>query len=301
MEELAAVAAFVGMALLQGAISYVGGQMMSNALGDPTITDVKTWIENAVAEIEAFVSAELRRQLDEKVLEQMRANLQGIVTDIYQYASLDPSNRKQNRYLLETCDTTTAALVPLSLNYDQALFVTTTAMAYRLFNLYALYELDNDPGHIRSARPMMDDFVVRSAAIRNRVEMQMSPATHFKINCSIKGETDYTCIGLQDGQPITPPYHAPPTINGKDSFQVMRDSIKQRMAPLTDPMQRRHDDFLTSANNSIQLAIECFDKMCRKIGDTYSPPPNFTALSSAEVAVVPAMLVMPGAIIARSQ
>src|ERR1700730_12836130 len=104
MEELAAVAAFVGMALLQGAISYVGGQVMSKALGDPAITDVRAWIQNAVAEIEAFVSAELKRQLDEKIMEQMRTNLQGVVTDIYQYASLDPVNREKNRYLLETCD-----------------------------------------------------------------------------------------------------------------------------------------------------------------------------------------------------
>jgi hypothetical protein len=130
---------------------------------------VRAWIQNAVAEIEAFVSAELRRQLDEKVLEQMRANVQGITTDIYQYASLEVSNRNRNRYLLETCDTASASLVPLSLNYDQALFITTTAMAYRLFTLYALYELDRDPGHIRSARPMVDDFVTRTSSIRDRV------------------------------------------------------------------------------------------------------------------------------------
>jgi hypothetical protein len=53
-------------------------------------------------------------QLDAKVMEQMRADLQGIMTDLYQYASLVPSNRKTNRYLLETSDTVTARLVPLS-------------------------------------------------------------------------------------------------------------------------------------------------------------------------------------------
>jgi hypothetical protein len=290
----------VGMALLEGAISYVGGQLMSHALGDPTITDVRAWIQNAVAEIEAFVSAELRHQLDEKVLEQMRANLQGITTNIYQYASLDPHHRERNRYLLETCDTTTATLVPLSINYDQALFVTTTAMAYRLFTLYALYELDKDPGHIRSARSMMDDFVVRTSGIRDRVGFQMSPANHFKINCSIRGETDFTCIGLRDGAPITPPYRAPPKINGRDSFEVMRESIKERMAPLTEPMQKRHDEFLKAANSSIRLSIDCYDKMCRKIGETYSPPTNAAPLLNIEQAIVPALLIMPGAIVARA-
>jgi hypothetical protein len=52
-------AAFVGLALLEGAISYVGGQAMASAMGGPTITDIRAWIAEAVAELEAFVSAEL--------------------------------------------------------------------------------------------------------------------------------------------------------------------------------------------------------------------------------------------------
>src|SRR5229473_63312 len=98
MEELAAVAAYVGLKLLDGAISYVGGQLMSHALGDPTITDVRAWIQNAVAEIEAFVSAELKRQLDEKTLQQMRAGLEGINTDLYHYAKLGNPDQT-NKYL----------------------------------------------------------------------------------------------------------------------------------------------------------------------------------------------------------
>lgn len=298
METLAAVAAFVGMALLQGAISYVGGQVMSSALGDPKITDVRAWIQNAVQEIEAYVSAELRRQLDERVLEQVRANLQGITINIYQYSSLNPRRHERNRYLLETCDTTTATLVPLSLNYDQALFITTTAMAYRLFTLYALYELDGDPGHIQSARPMMDEFVIRTSAIRDRVGAQMSPANHFRINCTIVGETHYTCIGSRDGAPITPRMHTDgPEINGRDSFDVMRERITARIAPLVDPMQKLHDEFLKSANSSIRLSIDCYDKMCRKIGETYSPPANAAPLLNIEDPVVPSIIVMPGAIL----
>ena len=67
-------------------------------------------------------------------------------------------------------------------------------MGYRLFTLYALFKLDNDPGHIKSARPLMDDFVKRASDVRDRIGNEMSPATHFKINCTIRGETDYTCI-----------------------------------------------------------------------------------------------------------
>jgi hypothetical protein len=295
MEQLAAVAAYVGLKLLDGAISYIGGQLMSHALGDPTITDVRAWIQNAVAEIEAFVSAELRRQLDERVLEQMRADLEGINTNLYHYASLESPNQT-NRYLLEICDTTTARLMPLSLNYDQALFVTTTAMAYRLFTLCGLYELDKDTGHIESARPMMDEFVTRTSAIRDKIGALMSPENHFRINCTIVGEKDYTCTGIRDGVPITPPYHAPPLINGRDSFDVMREAIKKSMAPLTDPIQKQHDEFLKSANSSIRLAIECYNKMCEKIGGAYSLPTNSAPLLEIEEAIIPATFVIPGAI-----
>ena len=69
-------------------------------------------------------------------------------------------------------------------------------MGYRLFTLYALFKLDNDPGHIKSARPLMDDFVKRASDVRDRIGNEMSPATHFKINCTIRGETDYTCRPL---------------------------------------------------------------------------------------------------------
>ncbi|WP_128931939.1 hypothetical protein [Bradyrhizobium zhanjiangense] len=74
---LGSAAAFVGLALLQGAISYVGGRLLASALGDPVISDVQSWLKNAIAELEAFVSAELRRQLDERVIEQMSRGLAG--------------------------------------------------------------------------------------------------------------------------------------------------------------------------------------------------------------------------------
>jgi hypothetical protein len=272
---------------------------MASALGDPRISDVRAWIQNAVAELEAFVSAELKRQLDEKTMEQMRAELQGITTDIYQYASLEPANRERNKYLLETCDTQSASLVPLSLNYDQALFVTTTAMAYRLFTLFALYELDKDKGHIVSARPMMDEFVKQASIIRDRVGKQMSPTTHFTINCTIVGESKYTCIGLRDGAPVTPPYTAPPKINGRDSFDVMTEAIKARLAPLTNPMQKQTDDFLKSANTSIKLATDCYDRMCRRVGDSYSPPAGAPPFLNIAQATVPRFVIMPGAVVTR--
>ena len=129
-------------------------------------------------------------------------------------------------------------------------------MAYRLFTLYALYQLDRDPGHIRSVRPLMDDFVKQASLARDRIGHEMAPSTHFKINCTIVGQTRYTCRGLRDGQPITPLYEAPPLINGRDAHDVMREAIRRSWAPITEPLQRQADDFLKSANTSIKYAIQ---------------------------------------------
>jgi hypothetical protein len=151
---LGVAAAFVGIALLQGAISYVGGVLMAKALGTARIEDVKEWIGEAVSELEAFVSAEVRRQLDEKVLQKLRSDLQGVITNLDHYARLGEAEQRDNKYLISTSDTTTSSLIALSLNYDQAIFISTATMAYRLFILQALYKLDRAPGHIESAKPM---------------------------------------------------------------------------------------------------------------------------------------------------
>ena len=59
-----------------------------------------SWIQNAVAELKAFVSEELRRQLDERVIEQLQADLQGVIINLHQYASLRSSSRQRNKYLI---------------------------------------------------------------------------------------------------------------------------------------------------------------------------------------------------------
>ena len=160
-------------------------------------------------------------------------------------------------------------------------------MAYRLFTLYALYQLDRDPGHIRSVRPLMDDFVKQASLARDRIGHEMAPSTHFKINCTIVGQTRYTCRGLRDGQPITPLYEAPPLINGRDAHDVMREAIRRSWAPITEPLQRQADDFLKSANTSIKYAIQAYDQMCRRVGDTYPIPPGTSPLLNIGPPTIP--------------
>jgi len=70
-----------------------------------------------------------------------------------EYVSLEATIQPQNRTLLANCDLISAGLVPLSQQYDQAFFVSTVALGYRLATLFALYNLDkgrnnSGSGHI---------------------------------------------------------------------------------------------------------------------------------------------------------
>lgn len=286
---LGTAAAFVGIELLKGAISYVGGSVLSHALGAATINDVHTWILEAVAELEAFVSDELKKQLDDKVVEQLRSNLSGIITDLNQYASLKEEDQKNNIYLLQNCDIKTADLIPLSLNYDQALFITSAAMAYRLNTLWSLFQIDNDPGHISSAKDMMDTYVKTSTDIRNKIFNSMSPDSHFTINCKLASRhtdaimgchsrseqskpsctvTTFGCQILQDGNVVDGLSGSP-----KISTSIINQANTKKNDLIAQSSYKKNQtNFYDQANSSIVLAVNCYDEMCKKIGLSYTSP-----------------------------
>jgi uncharacterized membrane protein YgcG len=307
-----AAAAWVGLALLYGAISYVGGRLMQSALGGAVLGDVKTWIEEAVAELEAFVSAELRKQLTDMVVNQMQADLEGIVQNITEYASLKPQNQLANKFLLEYCDTKTAELVPLSLDYDQAISVTTAAMAYRLFALYGLYELDHDQGHISSAKLMMNDFVTKTLAIRDRIAAAMAPETRLVIRIDPGfsgggggggGGGDEGGEGGGGGGPGAPIWYGNILLDGKPvwrpqteytSEQDAMNAAKAVWTNLAVPVRQQQQDFLSQVNSAVKYAAICYNDMCKKIGSGYPIPPSVAA---APELPIPKTLIMHGAVI----
>ena len=305
------VTGFVGLALLNGALSFVGGQLLRNALGYPSISDVRIWIRHAVAELKAFVSEELQRQLDDLELRDMENELQGILNNLHQYAELSSENQKSNRFLLDYVAISTARLVPRSLRFDQAYFVATTAIAYRLFILHALFTLDNDKGHIKSAKPMIDGAITQLALSRNRLIKEMSPVAHFDIVCSVKTHHDYLaeiprssadiritrtahCFGTLDGRPITETYSA--EFHKK---HILKMQIEEEMAPRKAEMKQQAQDFRRKANASLYRIIECYDTMCKKIGESYTAPEEAKRIRNIRAIDIPDLVQMPGATVEK--
>ena len=313
-----AVAGLVGLELLKGAIAFVEGKALKNALGYATISDVRMWIRQAVAELKTFVSEELQRQLEDLVLRQMESELAGMLNNIDQYASLSENAQKTNRFLLEEVSTFTARLVPRSLQFDQAYFVATVAIAYRFFALYALYQFDKDKGHIDSAKRMVDSAVKQLRLSRNRLSHEMSPEAHFDIVCEEKRYDYYTeeiptrppsfsiirtCFGTRDGRRVTDRYSVD-KMYIKDAKTTPRKQVEVALEPLITPMRQEAQDFLEMANTSLSEVIRCYDEMCQKIGKRYTPPADgeTDAESVLEIGAVdiPNLIKMPGATVNKA-
>jgi hypothetical protein len=256
----AAAASVLGSALLKGAISYVGGELMASALGGAKINDVKTWIAEAVAELEAFVSAEIRRQLTALVITKMQADLEGIVHNIHEYAGLTPDQQKTNRFLVEHCVLKTSSLIPLSQNYDQALFVSIVGMAYRLFALYGLYMLDQAAWHIISEESNVDNFISEAEGARDRIGDQLRPELRLKIEY-----VEFSTVIIKDGKVA---WKSHPTIVNDETTK--RETQKE-WDDLTLQLRQYRESFISAVDRAIEMTTECYGDMCRKVGSSYIP------------------------------
>lgn len=258
-----AAAALVAQKLLEGALQYAGGQILAHALGAATITDVRTWIIAAVAQIQAFVSEELRKQLSQLVLDEMGADLQGVVSHINQYAALLPDNQAKNRAILESVNNTTASAIPRASKYDQASPIIAGLMAYRLIARNGLYQLDKDPGHIRGMRADMDEYVRVMKAIGERTLPLLAPAARLK---------PMGCRGLPPGEGTKNQAECRWTIDGAPISTITNPpKYTQKMfeAELMATLQRQHEVFAAQITSYLGEATSAYDAMCRTVGDSY--------------------------------
>ena len=302
-------AAWVAEELLKGAINYVGGQLMARALGGAVLTDVRTWIREAVAELEAFFVA----KLDEKVLERIRAELEGTIENLNEYSHLQPRNLSKNRFLIEHADILTASLVPLTLNYNQAVFIAYSAMAYRFVALTALYKLDQDKGHILSAKKMVDNFIIKSNSITETITERLDPKRRLTVSCG-KGEGNWERPppggeGYDPGPSIY--YYCDVFLDGRavgDSFiddmnqNVARSQARNFLNRISPPVVKQWEDYKATSARALSLTVACYTQMCRKVGTDYVSPIEVPTMPI----VVPTQEMqkvrsMPGAVVLPEQ
>jgi len=290
VDPISAGASLVAVAALKEAVSYATGKLLGNVMGSPDavrLEDVKVWIQTAVKELEEFVAQELQEKLDELAMNEMSADLDGVEHELYEYSLMDAHDRKSNAYLIQAANITTGRLVSFSLDYPQAIFVSSTAMGFSLISLNAQYEIDHVKAHIESAGPLMDKFVLGAKANRDLVAAGMAPAKRDYTYCYyVDGNSHFQCDAVING-------HATSYKGMTDDTSVHNNEVKATNdVNLALPeVMKQWQQFIDSANTAINLACECYDKMCKSIGTRYP----YTALPVSKTVVVPAGFAMAGA------
>ena len=203
--------------------------------------------------------------------------------------------------------------------YDQAFFITTTAVAYRLFVLYTFFKLDEDEGHIRSAQPIINSVLTQLSKSRDRIAHEMSPWTQYGFSCGSKSISKsgggyrewlleeqnggrqllFTCYGTEKGRRITDSYSAIYSAYEESAadFEVDRvqGQVREALAPFTEPLQRRHDEFLKNADSALYRIYACYRAMCHEAGLQYEYPENIGPVPANTIVSLPNVVSMPGA------
>lgn len=272
---LAMAAAWAGNKLLDQTFAFVSGEIMSVAFGQPGISDVKGWVQNSVAEVESNL-AKLSARIDTDNMNVMSSRLESLKHQFMEYVSLEVTIQPQNRVLLANCDSLSAELVPLSQRYDQAFFVSTVAMGYRLATLFALYNLDkgknnSGSGHISAlvSSGEISTYFRKAIASRSRIMVSMRPDRHFSLQCSyepsplpFKGPTT-SCQVLKDENPVAS--SGPMQWDSGLTREEVREKTHVKAAPLLGAAMKKptvnYQSFREQSQKQIQLVWQCFDRM----------------------------------------
>ena len=289
------VTATAGKELLTIALSFLGRTFLNRAFGQGSASDVRTWIRDAVEELKDFVSEELRRQLDDRALDDMQDRVFALATNLHQYANLTTEDSKPaNLYLLKDASLSTAKLLPKSLRYDHAYFLTTAAIGYRLFALYELSQLHKEPGYISNAKDTVDSVVDALGSSCHRLAHKMSPEARLDtvlkqgshqimvqphhrapVHLPPEFETVYTatCFGTKDGVKVTDNFNVTgDTVLSESDLADIQRKAEEALEPHARPMRAQTSEFLERANASVLGIIDCYSKMCEAIGEVYEPP-----------------------------
>ena len=299
---LATAGAWAANKLLEQTISYVGGEIISKAFSRSSISDVKDWVQNAIAGVESSLG-NLSDKIEADKMAEMTSRLESLKHQFMEYASLEAAIQPQNRFLLANCDTISAELVPLSQHYDQAFFVSSAAMGYRLATLFALYSLDKGAnntgsGHVSSlvGSGEIDKYLHKSIAARGRILHAMDPYNHVSSQCSyersivpLNGPTT-SCQVLKSG---SPPVSLGPM---KWDWSLSEDEVRKETAAKVAPLWRaawkdqdaKYVGFREQSTKQIQLVCQCFDRMYWTACNSRYQPEEVTELSRPWLRVTPA-------------
>jgi hypothetical protein len=296
-------ATWLAAAVLEAGLKWATGTALDAAMGGFTLNDVHTWIRQAVAEIEAFVSA----KLDEKVLEQIRSHVEAMRDLMNQYASLKPKKRFAGKFLLKHVDTTSAELLHLTFNYPQAMAIGFVALGYRMLAVTSLYKLERDAGFIVGDKQLIDDCIINYNKMYEGFRKGLSPESRIGRRC---WEDDPPGHPGDNGGPEVGSYNCSVALDGVEvgswdtSYINQEESVRRRaddyiQNKLKPPVLENLHKFEAATLACFHKTIDTYTTMCKLAKITYKSPIEFPA-ASLTADQPPRTLFMPGAAIIDS-
>ena len=207
LELFSGIGIDVGKKLLDKGINYALGAPLNDLFKEPTLTDVHQWIDQSVTLLEKKIDA-LSAKIDSQNLNLMQSQLDSVRSAFNDYVSLDPATRREYKTSLIQCEFITSQLLSLSQKYDQAFFLSTVVVAYRLLTKYALYQLDkedgkNGQGHITSLESgrEIQSYLYWAAQTRTRLVSSLAP--HYAAHCTttpvVFHADNFECVIYKNG------------------------------------------------------------------------------------------------------
>ena len=140
----------LGEALYKKGIDYASGTLLQDIFKQSKPVDTQEFMSEAVKGIESKIAG-LEAKIDQQNLDRMQSDLHGISSSFAEYVALLDQG-EGDKSLLQYCDTTSATLLSLSMRYEQAFFLSTAVLAYRLLTRFALFQLDRSSGRSGEGR-----------------------------------------------------------------------------------------------------------------------------------------------------
>lgn len=136
-----AAAVAVAIWLAQGAVSYVGGTLMSKVLGHPSLSDVQNLIKNSIDELKNYIRDEVQRIIEENETTKMVASLNSIMRNLKQYDKFTDIEKPAYKFLLENAVIDAGNLMSLAEKKVGTVFIYANAASLRAIAFIALEKL----------------------------------------------------------------------------------------------------------------------------------------------------------------
>jgi hypothetical protein len=169
--------AVVAMWLAEGAVAYVGGQLLGKLLGDPSLRDISKLIKRAVEEIKQFVRAELRRQIEENEITRMEAALDAAFRNLRQYSIASQGNPQEGVFLLENAILSAGELMSLSRRFGiNASTIYSNAVSLRAMSFVAYSKIKSLPQYEQNALDTLEEGIAHISTVSAELYESWEPS-----------------------------------------------------------------------------------------------------------------------------